>query len=68
MYVMYVYGVQNHPFLVSSGSFGKQKLGGRMIAAELIRMIQGESSRGDCSQGAFEVCGTHKSCRDLELG
>ena len=54
VYVMYVYGVQNHPFLVSSGSFGTQTLGGMMIAAELERwlvMARGVQQRGLQSRG-----------------
>lgn len=53
VYVMYVYCVQSHPFLVYSGSFGKQKLGGMMIATELERwlMARGVQQGGLQSRG-----------------
>lgn len=54
VYVMYVYCVQSHPFLVYSGSFGKQNLGGMMIATELERwlmMARGVQQGGLQSRG-----------------
>ena len=54
VYVMFVYCVQSHPFLVYSGSLGEQKLGGMMIATELERwlmMARGIAVKGPLKSG-----------------